>query len=481
MPRSTPIKEVKYGNSLANLRRKAVVGVLRTWRELSGTARLAITGEVRPDLPREDVEHLRKQMQLCLNSKGGEITARLQTVELGKTYLGLDEKGKAKFLHLLSDDFDIDRTHLTKAITALKNAMDKKDILKFENEVREALVTPRSTILRQFNSLPDGFKFLVDMRADLLPLLKKHPNLKGLEYDLKTILSAWFDVGLLDLVEITWHSPAAILEKLMEYEAVHKVRSWEDMKNRLDADRRVYAFFHNKMPHEPLIFVHVALTKDIAGNVQELLDENSPVMDIAEADTAIFYSISNAQRGLAGISFGNFLIKRVVDKLSRELKQIKQFSTLSPIPNFRAWLDPQLKTGNESIFEVREIKTLKTIAGNNAENAGKCLLQILESEWYKDEKTAEKIKPILMRLVAYYLVNEKNKIHALDPVAHFHLTNGARIKRINWLGDNSPKGHKQAAGLMVNYFYNLDKIDDNHEDYVTEGKIDVSHNVKALL
>ncbi|MEI6730388.1 MAG: malonyl-CoA decarboxylase [Pseudomonadota bacterium] len=466
----------KTETKLSNIGKKTVIGILRTWRELKGTARLAITGEVRPHLPKEDIDHLKKQMQSCLNSKGGEITARSQTIELGNTYLNLNATGRAKFLQVIAEDFDIDRNKLGKIIESAKNA---KDNLKFENELREALITPRSTILRQFNSLPDGFKFLVDMRADLMPLLGKNTSLKGLEYDFKNILSAWFDIGLLDLVEITWNSPAAILEKLMEYEAVHKVRSWEDMKNRLDSDRRVFAFFHNKMPSEPLIFVHVALTEGLAGNVQAILDESSPVTDLRAADTAIFYSISNAQKGLAGISFGNFLIKRVVDKLSREMPKIKHFSTLSPIPNLRAWLDPLLEKGDESILSGKEIKEIKSLA--ESPNAASGLLDLLNGEWYKNSKNAEKLKPILLRLAAHYLINEKKKITALDPVAHFHLTNGARLKRINWLGDTSSKGLKQAAGMMVNYYYDLDKIDDNHEDYVTEGKISVSRTVRGLL
>lgn len=470
--------EVKQSGALMNLRRKAVLGILRTWRGLSGSARLAITGEVRPALPREDIEHLRKQMNGCLHSKGGEVTARVQTVELGKTYLSLNETGRTRFLELLATDFDVDRERLEKAVQALIGAGEKKDTTKLENDLREALVTPRSIILRRFNSLPDGFKFLVDMRADLVPLIAKHASLRGLEYDLKNILSTWFDVGLLDLVEITWNSPAAILEKLIAYEAVHKVRSWDDMKNRLDADRRVFAFFHNKMPHEPLIFVHVALTKGLARNVQELLDENSPVIDPNEADTAIFYSISNAQKGLAGISFGNFLIKRVVDTLNREMK-LKHFSTLSPVPKFRNWLDPLLAKGDESIFNAKEIKELRALTKNK--NAADGLLTLLTDDWKGNAAVAEAIKPVLLRLAARYILNEKHKKAALDPVAHFHLTNGARVKRLNWLADTSAAGMKQSYGLMANYYYNLDKIDDNHEDYVTEGRIDASHTVTSLL
>ena len=469
---TTLTPESKAPSALTHLRRKTILSILRTWRELKGTARSAIGSEVRPALPKEDLSILRKQMQECLTSKGGEITARAQTVELGKTYLSLTDAGRAKFLRVLAEDFDVDHTKLMKRIDALKSAAGKGDTAKLENDLRETLVTPRSIILRQFNGLPDGFKFLVDMRSDLLPLMTRNSALKGLEYDLKTILSSWFDIGLLDLVEITWSSPAAILEKLMAYEAVHKVRSWEDMKNRLDVDRRVYAFFHNKMPHEPLIFIYVALTDKLSDNVQSILDESSPVMDVKDANTAVFYSISNAQKGLSGISFGNFLIKRVVDKLSHEIKRLKHFSTLSPVPGFRAWLDPQLAKGDDALFLPKELTAL---------GSAKSVLQVLDTEWHKDAKLAEKLKAPLTRLCARYLLSEKKKLMALDPVAHFHLTNGARLERINWLGDTSPKGLKQAAGLMVNYYYDPDHIDESHEDYVTEGKIASSRSVRGLV
>jgi len=228
-----------------------------------------------------------------------------------------------------------------------------------------------------------------------------------------------------------------------------------------------------------LIFVHVAFTNGLAGDVQNILDEMSPLMDINEADTAIFYSISNAQKGLSGISFGNFLIKRVVDKLSREMKQIKHFSTLSPVPDFRSWLDPILQKGDESIFTPKEVKELRSII--KLDNVAQGLSHLLETEWYTDEAVCERLKPVLLRLATHYILNEKNKHLARDPVAHFHLTNGARVKRLNWLADISPKGISQSAGIMVNYYYNLEKIDDNHEDYVTEGKIDASRTVKVLL
>ena len=210
-----------------------------------------------------------------------------------------------------------------------------------ERALRAALEPPRITLLRQFNALPEGVKFLVDRRAELIDLGQRDPVLHGLEEDLKRLLANWFDIGFLELKRITWESPAALLEKLMAYEAVHEIRGWTDLKNRLEADRRCFAFFHPRMPDEPLIFVEVALVSGMAGDIHALLDEAAPIGDPHSADTAIFYSISNCQRGLAGISFGDFLIKRVVDALATELPRLKVFATLSPVPGFRAWLEQQ--------------------------------------------------------------------------------------------------------------------------------------------
>lgn len=471
--------ESKSVLNLTSLRRRTVVSLLRTWRDVKVSARHVISSELDPSLPKSDMDLLKKQMQLCFDSPGGEVTARSQTAELGRTYLSLNEAGRLRFLKLLATDFDLDpkkMAALTKAYTEAETAIERQ---KIELDLREALNTPRSVILRQFTALPDGFKFLINLRADLLPVIGKDAKLKGLEFDLKSILSAWFDVGLLDMREITWNSPAALLEKLIEYEAVHRVNSWDDLKNRLDADRRVFAFFHNKMPLEPLIFVHVALVEGMSDNIQVLLDEKSPVFDNEKADTAIFYSITNAQKGLNGISFGNFLIKRVVSQLTEEMKNIKTFATLSPVPGFRAWLDPILQKPDDTILTPEERETLKRTT--KQKNAAEALYALLEGDWASAKETSAMLKPILMRLCAHYLVNEKKKNKPLDPVASFHLFNGARLERLNWLGDISAKGLKQSAGLMVNYHYKLAEIDDNHEDFATNGKIVAAKQVKGYL
>ena len=479
-----PVVKTSEPTGLARFTSRAVEGLLGAWRDVRDSARTAMGGKtVRPDLPEADMAFLRQQMNACLEPKGGEVTARANTVELGALYLQLNAEGRVKFFALLADDYGLDEAAVNKAAKALSESTGATRA-KAEQVLRDALVSPRTRLLRQFNALPDGFKFLVDMRGELLDLLKDHPKLSGVENDLKDVLTAWFDIGLLDMAEINWKSPAALLEKLMMYEAVHAIKSWDDLKNRLDEDRRVFGFFHNKMPLEPLIFVQVAFTKGLADNVQELLDESKPVLPLPEADTAIFYSISNAQKGLAGISFGNFLIKRVAATLGAELPQIKTYATLSPVPGFRAWLDPKLSsTLDQNMLSLEEQRlVLKLPAAAGKKGANEALLATLNQKgWQDDAVSAETLRPILLRLLAQYLVAEKKGKRALDPVAHFHLSNGAQLRQLNWLGDTSPKGLKQSAGLMVNYYYQLNSIDDNHEAYVTGGEVAASKAVTSLV
>lgn len=484
-PAVLPAQETpkEKASALSLLTGRAVDNFLRTWQEVKSTTRSAIGSKtLRPHLPEEDVPYLNKQIKACLEPKGGEVTARINTVQLGKLYLQLNAQGRERFFKLLGEQYDIDHASLAKKAEALVKAETPEERRKAERALRDALVAPRTTLFRQFNTLPNGFKFLVDMRSEMLANASKEPSVAAVEEDLKLMLSSWFDIGLLDTEEITWKSPAELLEKLMAYEAVHPIRSWDDLKNRLDADRRVFGFFHNKMPLEPLIFVQVAFTKGLATSIQELLDETKPVQDVAQTDTAIFYSISNAQSGLAGISFGNFLIKRVVNTLTDESKHIKQFATLSPVPGFRKWLDDSLKKNDDAkIFIGTEASDVKAL-GEKGKTASETLLAVLATDWQKNEKTASALKPVLIRLVARYLTQEKRRGNqALDPVAHFHLSNGARLEQINWLGDTSAKGFKQSAGLMVNYHYILSDIDHNHEDYVTDGTIATSKAIQNIL
>jgi malonyl-CoA decarboxylase len=260
---------------------------------------------------------------------------------------------------------------------------------------------------------------------------------------------------------------------------VHAIRSWRDLKNRLDSDRRCYAFFHPRMPREPLIFVEVALVKGLAGSVQALLDEKAPVQDPSQADAAIFYSISNCQAGLAGISFGNFLIKRVVEELSAEFRNLKTFATLSPIPGFRRWLDPLLANNETSLLSDDESASLASAFP--AETGCAALAGIIgKRHWWRDNALRKTAEPVLVRLAARYLVVEANGKRARDPVAHFHLSNGARVERLNMAGDTSDKGAKESATLMVNYLYDPAKIEDWHEDYAGEGKRNASTAVRKM-
>jgi malonyl-CoA decarboxylase len=383
--------------------------------------------------------------------------------------------------------FDVDEAQVDEAVAALQGS-DAVERSRAERSLRQALVPSRMRMLRAFNSLPSGVKFLVEMRADLLEFAADEPRLAALEADLKELLTSWFDIGFLEMRRITWNAPASLLEKLGHYEAVHEVRGWADLKNRLDVDRRCFAFLHPAMPDEPLIFVEVALTNEMSGAMSGLLDARAPVSDPARATHAIFYSISNCQRGLDGISFGDFLIKRVVDALAAELPRLKVFATLSPVPGFRAWLK---RAGDRpDLLPPAESKALGTIVGNGA--AAPSLNQLLDHPgWPTEPATAAALREPLLRLCAHYLLQERvwplSRVpdwggagRAADPVANFHLTNGARVERLNWLGDVSPKGLQQSAGIMVNYLYRLANIEANHEAYRGAGEVMASSAVRHL-
>ena len=417
------------------------------------------------------------QMAACLAGRGGEISARNRAAKLAETYLTLPDAGRRAFLLDLAS-FDSDPAEIATAHAALQAAGTPQDCAMATAALRRTLEPPRVRLLTQFTTLPGGMKFLVDLRATLIALMSDDKRLMALEADLHHLLANWFDVGFLELVRIDWNSPAILLERLVGYEAVHQIRSWTDLKNRLDSDRRCYALFHHRMPNEPLIFVEVALTRGLSDSVQRLLDLKAPLLDPGEADTAIFYSISNCQRGLAGISFGNFLIKRVVDLLGRDFRTLKQFATLSPIPGFRKWLTPKLADGTVQLSE-EETGALRAV--QDALGGPQALAAILARPgWHKDAAVARVMEPVLTRLAAHYLLSEKRGRRALDPVAHFHLSNGARVERVMMGADVSAKGLKESASLMVNYLYDPPKIEVYHEDYAGEGKAQASTAVRKL-
>jgi malonyl-CoA decarboxylase len=462
----TSFFEGVFDRTLTNLR--------LAWREIAESARGVLGGTARSELSGDDIGRLRQQMLDCLDGRGGEVSARARAADLGRTYLALDAQGREQFLQLLAREFDIDRKEVDRCCAALIEASGPAERAAAEAALRAALEPPRITLLRQFNALPEGVKFLVDRRAELLSLGERDPLLRALAEDLRRLLANWFDIGFLELQRISWESPAALLEKLMLYEAVHEIRGWTDLKNRLEADRRCFAFFHPRMPDEPLIFVEVALVSGMAGNIHALLDETAPIGDPRAADSAIFYSISNCQRGLDRISFGDFLIKRVVDALAQELPRLRIFATLSPVPGFRAWLE---RRRGEDLLSPGERAAVQQAAGEEAD-----LVKLLDrAGWHEEPRLAAALREPLLRLCARYLVHERSaRGRALDPVANFHLSNGARVERLNWLGDVSQKGLQQSAGIMVNYLYRLGDIAANHEAYRGEGRVAASAAIRAL-
>lgn len=366
----------------------------------------------------------------------GEASGLASAAAILSGYESLDDAGKLTFFRMLSVEMNITADKVRQALDAYEAAPSQVTYRDFA----AAAEPPRQELIRRLNRVPGATGSLVRMRADLLRLGKGEPDLEALDLDFRHLLSSWFNRGFLVLRPISWESPAHVLEKIIAYEAVHAIDSWDDLRRRLEpTDRRCFAFFHPAMPDEPLIFVEVALMKGIAQSIQILLAEGREVKPAEEADTAVFYSISNCQPGLAGISFGNSLIKQVAADLSQELPELRTFVTLSPLPGFAKWLDET--TINAS-----------TAAG-----------------------------PLLCAYAAHYLVHVKDRSGMpIDPVARFHLGNGAIVHQVHAGADTSAKGRRQSAGLMVNYLYDLGRVAQNHELFATKGEIAKSPQIRAL-
>jgi len=440
----------------------------------------ALKDVVGADLPASDCSKVRTKIDACLAGEGGEVSARARAAELGETYAVLSTAGRRRFLELLAVSYDVDNESLETAIAEWRLVQDAVARQQAAARLRDVLEPPRIRLLRQFNGLHGGVKFLVDLRAELIGWARENQELRALDRDICRLLASWFDIGFLELQRISWDTPAALLEKLIRYEAVHEITSWQDLKNRLEGDRCCYAFFHPHMPHEPLIFVEVALVNGISTSIHQLLDERAPAGDPAQADTAIFYSISNCQAGLAGVSFGNFLIKRVVADLTATLPNVKTFSTLSPIPGFIGWLKQQ-----EEVPELVDVDS----------DAAACLWAepidvdcfsrlLLPEQGTADPGQKQRslhLQQALLQLCARYLLTAKRGRQAWDRVAHFHLTNGAQIRQINWAANRSARGIEESAGMMVNYLYDLSSIEKHHEAYSSQGHISAATSVKKLV
>jgi len=452
---------------------------LRRWgRRLADTvfpARDAAKTDRETDWLFDEVELLLEESRV---QRGGEISARNRAQRIAAVYREADAARRARILGMISGEFKPDRAALDAAIAAMRSAATEVERGHAEARMRVALDSPRAKFFAQFNLLPEGVKFLVDLRADLLGLLSREPVLEVLRVELDGLLESWFDPGFLELRRITWQSPALVLEKLIAYEAVHPIESWDDLRHRLDLDRRCYAFFHPRMPNEPLIFVEIALLKGLPDNVHVLLDQRAPVQDLRGADTAVFYSISNAQKGLRGISLGNLLLKRVIEDLRRDLPWLKIFATISPLPGFRKWLDQAL-ADRRGLSEADAAKLAEALGHPDP---GAVLVDALaRPEWPNDATIVGGIKGPMEKLCARYLLQEKSGKHPLDPVAHFHLNNGARVNRIFWLADASARGMGQSYGMMVSYRYDLSEVEQNHEEFLQSGRVAAARRVKRLL
>jgi malonyl-CoA decarboxylase len=404
----------------------------------------------------------RQAIALCraLLGERGEASGAALARDALAAYRELDDAERAQFFDVLSREFSPSPDEVGKAADAYRFDPTPVNLLRLQ----EAAEPARQELFRRINMAPGGTAALVEMRRQLAAGLAAHPDWRALDADLLHLLRSWFNRGFLRLERIDWRTSAIVLEKLIRYEAVHAIQGWPDLRRRLQADRRCYAFFHPQLPEEPLIFIEVALTRGISAKVQPLLDVASPVEDPGEANCAVFYSISNCQEGLRGISFGNFLIKQVAEDLRRELPRVRKFATLSPVPGFRAWL------GEARLRLARGPKGEERLA----------LIEQLERPGWQNAPAAAALERLLVPLCAHYLLHAKQGREPLDAVSRFHLGNGASLERIDWLGDTSVQGMSRSAGIMVNYLYRLSHVERNHERFVKEHHVEASREVERL-
>ncbi len=403
------------------------------------------------------------ELSSALVAGHGEFSGSLLAQQIIKGYRTLDDEEKLSFFQFLASEFVPDKTRLEVSAKLYLDDPCPDHLAQLTEDVEG----PRQEFFRRLNLTPNGARAMVAMRLDLLKNLKKHPELKVVDKDLIHLFGSWFNRGFLVLRRIDWSTSAQTLEKIIKYEAVHEISDWSDLKRRLNpVDRRCFAFFHPALMDDPLIFVEVALSQDIPASIQDLLAEKTQETPQTPT-TAVFYSISNCQKGLQGISFGNLLIKQVATDLAQEIPSLKNFVTLSPIPRFAAWLKDIRANENFGALNRDEIERLQTLD---------------DVDWQLDGDQRTQLEEPLRHLVARYLLSAKSPHNqVLDPVARFHLGNGARLERINWLGDLSPAGIERSYGLMVNYLYDLATVEANHEAYVNEGVIAASNAVKKLL
>ncbi len=394
-------------------------------------------------------------LKLCraLLAESGEYASTALARDALAAYQALPERCRAEFFETLARDYSPSAEIVARAADAYQREPSPEHLM----ELQDAVDSPRQELFRRLNIAPGGTAALVQMRAVLLKELRANPHWRAIDSDLMHLLRSWFNRGFLRLERIDWRTSAIVLEKLIQYEAVHAIAGWTDLHRRLEGDRRCFAFFHPQLPDEPIIFIEVALTRGMSTHVQPLLDVRSPVESPMNADCAMFYSITNCQEGLRGISFGNQLIKQVAEDLKREFPHLRRFATLSPIPGFRHWLESAAPGPDNRI-----------------------LLERLADPGWALRPVPEVLQKLLMRLCAYYLVHAKAGAEPLDPVARFHLGNGAAMERLNWMADASELGMARSAGMMVNYVYWLAEVERNHERYFREHQVVASPAIEKL-
>jgi malonyl-CoA decarboxylase len=403
---------------------------------------------------------------LCeaLLSGRGEASGMALANAILTSWRELKSEAQLDFMQRLLLNFGPKTDALERAIDAYRGDSTPSALLA----LHEAAEPRRQELIRRFNLAPNGIESLVRMREALLKMKTKRPDLEAVDSDFAHLFSSWFNRGFLMLKPISWSTPADILEKIIRYEAVHQIGSWDELRLRLaPKDRRCFAFFHPQLAYDPLIFVEVALTREMPDNIAELLREDRVPIAEGEATTAVFYSISNCQDGLRGISFGNFLIKQVVEDLKRDLPRLQQFVTLSPVPGFAGWLEQERRSQTSETLSAADMANLDALD---------------DSSWPENAELRARLEPALSKVAAWYFLKARNtRGRVIDPVARFHLGNGARLERINFLADRSPRAMRQSHGLMVNYLYDFDDIEKNHEAFATRSEVVAAGPVRRLV
>ncbi|KAI9207465.1 malonyl-CoA decarboxylase-domain-containing protein [Polychytrium aggregatum] len=430
--------------------------------------------------------------------ESGDIMPALVTRQCCEFYESCNPHGKSEFLKVLAKDFGVDRAETISAARKYLEAEQgskSSSVLhrRVESALRSSLAPLYDSFFTKVHRLPGGMRFLVNLRKDLVNLISEdsthslNHELRAMSEYLREKFQAWFDTETMDLKRITWNSEASVLEKVVEYEAVHPIPDWKALKQRLGPGRLCYGFFHSGLPLTPLTFIEIALVDKVSNNIHDIIESTPTINDEKQANTAIFYSITSSQKGLTGVELGNFLIKRVVKELQRDYPQITTFCTLSPVPGFRPWLETQMnlvedRARSKPLFLAQEVHSLCTIRDKSDANAAQVLRELTSDDaWMHVPASRNLLEPILLRLCAKYILTEKKRMFCFDPVANFHIRNGASVARINWQADRSDKGIRQSYGMMVNYQYLLDQVEENNKHYLMDGSIHMVDPLEPTL